>query len=53
MSHWEWDQQEHRGIVRRRDDYDETWDYSKRRRYDVSLGTIVTREWPLTVLTGL
>ena len=38
MSRRDWEQQEHRGTVRRRDDYDENWDYSKRRRYDVSIG---------------
>jgi hypothetical protein len=53
MSHREWDQQEYRGTVRRRDEYDETWDYSKRRRYDVRLEGWWRREWLLTILVGL
>lgn len=53
MSHRDWEQHEHRGTVRRRDEYDESWDYSKRRRYDVSMYRGWAAQTSLTPPVGL
>ncbi|KAG8759514.1 hypothetical protein FRC14_005728 [Serendipita sp. 396] len=34
MAYRDWDQHDHRGTVRRREEQDDSWDYKKRRRYD-------------------